>query len=114
MTQLGSTKSAPESVEGGETGAQGQALADTETLDGGRGPCRGTQKRQTQGKRQVKNVGGTKAKEEECLEREGGRSWRSDECDLSGVTGVSERTLDYGGLRRERKMDPVGMCGQFL
>lgn len=41
MTQLGSTKSAPESVEGGETGAQGQALADTETLDGGRGPCRG-------------------------------------------------------------------------
>lgn len=33
-----------------------------------------TQKRQTQGKRQVKNVGGTKAKEEECLEREGGRS----------------------------------------
>lgn len=73
-----------------------------------------TQKRQTQGKRQVKNVGGTKAKEEECLEREGGRSWRSDECDLSGVTGVSERTLDYGGLRRERKMDPVGMCGQFL
>lgn len=59
-------------MEGGEERTQGQPL---QTLRGWieeEALSKETQKRQTQSRREAKNVAATEAKKEECFERQGG------------------------------------------